>query len=219
MPEAQTARSVRTARSVTGPPGPGRPARPPGGTTPPFHAVHSTGDRVEALLDELRGRPDPTTRATAEELVKALIELYGGGLERILQIVIETDAAEVLHGLTTDDLVSGLLILHDLHPLTTDERVREALDEVRPRLGADQRGVELLGVTADGVVRLRMEGGRHGCPSSLRTVTDAIERAIAEAAPEISRVEVEVPADDTAPLLQIGRRPPEPSPVPGGAAK
>jgi Fe-S cluster biogenesis protein NfuA len=218
MPEAQTARNVRPARSVAGPPGPGRPVHPPGAATPPFHAVHSTGDRVEALLDELRGRPDPTTRATAEELVKALIELYGGGLERILQIVIETDAAEVLHGLTTDDLVAGLLILHDLHPLTTDERVREALDEIRPHLGAHQGGVELLGVTADGVVRLRMEGGRRGCPSSRRTVTDAIERAIAEAAPEVSRVEVESPPAD-APLLQIGRRPPEPCPVREGAAK
>jgi Fe-S cluster biogenesis protein NfuA len=215
MTEAQTvhtARSADTDRSAGG-----RPAGPPGDTTPPFHAVHSAGDRVEALLAELGGLTDPATRAKAEELVRALIELYGEGLERILQIIIETDAAEVLHGLTSDDLVSGLLILHDLHPLTTDERVREALDEVRPHLGSHEGGVELLGVTADGVVRLRLRGSCHGCPSSRLTVTGAIERAIAETAPEVSRVEVEGLTDHPAPLLQIGRRPPGPCPVPEGA--
>ncbi|MBC6460330.1 NifU family protein [Actinomadura sp. HBU206391] len=227
MPEAQTVKTVQTVQSVhttcsvADRPAEARsPAEPRADPARPFHEVHSAGDRVEALLGELGELTDPATRAKAEGLVRALIELYGGGLERILQIIIETDAAEVLHALTTDDLVSGLLILHDLHPLTTDERVREALDEVRPYLGSHAGGVDLLGITSDGVVRLRLQGTCDGCPSSRLTVTGAIERAIAEAAPEISRVEVEGLADEVRPqaLLQIGHRPPGPCPVPEGAA-
>lgn len=110
--------------------------------------------------------------------------------------------------------MSGLLVLHDLHPLSTAERVREALDGVRPYLGSHEGGVELLGVGEDGIVRLRLEGTCHGCPSSRLTVTDAIERAIGQAAPEVSGVEVEGVTDDRPELLQIQRRAPGPCPVP-----
>jgi Fe-S cluster biogenesis protein NfuA len=56
------------------------------------------------------------------------------------------------------------------------------------------------------VVRLRLTGG-HGCRSSQATITDAIERAVALAAPEISGVEVEPETT----LLQIGPRPQGPA--------
>ncbi|MCT9932213.1 NifU family protein [Planotetraspora sp. A-T 1434] len=186
--------------------------------------VQAAGDRVDALIAELGTLADARARAKAEELVRALIELYGAALERVVEIVTEAGAAEVLRGLTRDDLVSGLLVVHDLHPLTTAERVRAALDEVRPYLGLHEGGVELLDVDPAGVVRLRLEGTCNGCPSSQITVTHAIERAIARAAPEVSEVEVEGVAVEGAavggvtgpasPLLQIQPRPPGPCPVP-----
>jgi Fe-S cluster biogenesis protein NfuA len=182
------------------------------------HDVHTAGDRVEALLGELEGRTDAATRTTVDALVRVLVELYGSGLERVMEIITEAGAAEALHRLATDDLVSGLLILHDLHPLSTAERVRAALDEVRPYLGLHDGGVELVGITADAVARLRLQGTCHGCPSSQLTVTHAIERAIARAAPEISKVDVEGLADPAPPpLLQIGHRPPGPCPMPAEA--
>jgi Fe-S cluster biogenesis protein NfuA len=104
--------------------------------------------------------------------------------------------------------------VHDLHPLTTAERVGAALDGVRPYLGLHDGGVEMLGITSDGVVRLRLKGTCQGCPSSQVTITDAIERAITAAAPEVSGVDVEGPAAQAGPLLQIGPRPPGPCPVP-----
>jgi Fe-S cluster biogenesis protein NfuA len=157
--------------------------------------VQEAGDRVDRLLTELGGLADAAAVATAEELVRTLVGLYGAGLERVMEIVTETGAAEALHRLTRDDLVSGLLIVHDLHPLTTAERVQMAIDGVGPSV----KGVELLGVT-DGVVRLRLAGG---CRSTRAAVTDAIERAVASAAPEVCAVEVE--RDEA--LLQIGPRP------------
>ncbi|MER5624076.1 NifU family protein [Streptosporangium sp. NPDC002544] len=181
---------------------------------PQAHDIRVTGDRVEALIADLGTLSDAVTRAKAEDLVRALVELYGAGLERVVEIVTETEAAEVLRRLVGDPLVSGLLVLHDLHPLSTAERVREALDGVRPYLGSHEGGVELLGVGEDGIVRLRLEGTCHGCPSSRLTVTDAIERAIGQAAPEVSGVEVEGVTDDRSELLQIQRRAPGPCPVP-----
>jgi Fe-S cluster biogenesis protein NfuA len=181
---------------------------------PQAHDVRATGDRVEALIADLGALSDAVTRAKAEDLVRALVELYGAGLERVVEIVTEAEAAEVLGRMVGDPLVSGLLVLHDLHPLSTAERVRDALDTVRPYLGSHEGGVELLGVGEDGIVRLRLEGTCHGCPSSQVTVTDAIERAIAQAAPEVSGVEVEGMTGGRPGLLQIQRRAPGPCPVP-----
>jgi Fe-S cluster biogenesis protein NfuA len=178
------------------------------------HDIRAAGDRVEALIDELGTLADPAARARAEELVRVLAGLYGAGLERVMRIVVESEAAEVLRGLAADEVVSGLLVLHDLHPLSTAERVRAALDGVRPYLGLHEGGVELLGVEEGGVVRLRLEGSCDGCASSQATVTGSIERAVFQAAPEISRVEVEGVAPEASPLLQIGHRPPGPCPVP-----
>jgi Fe-S cluster biogenesis protein NfuA len=82
--------------------------------------------------------------------------------------------------------------------------VVEALDEVRPYLGSHAGGVELVGIDPDGVVQLRLEGSCDGCPSSTQTVKLAIERAIEEAAPEVTRVEVENLTRERSPqLLQI----------------
>ncbi|MDP9850119.1 NifU family protein [Streptosporangium lutulentum] len=181
---------------------------------PQAHDIQATGGRVEALISEFGALTDPVTRAKAEELVRALVELYGAGLERVVEIVTEAEDAKVLHRLVGDPLVSGLLVLHDLHPLSTAERVREALDRVRPSLGLHEGGVELLDVDESGVVRLRLRGSCHGCSSSQATVTDAIERAVASAAPEVSRVDVEAVADDREPLLQIRHRPPGSRPTP-----
>lgn len=171
--------------------------------------VRAAGERVEALLTDLGERVDAATLAVAEDLVRTLVELYGRGLERVMAVLVETGAAEPLKLLVGDDLVAALLIVHDLHPLTTVERVRGALEKVCARLGLDDGGVELLGFTAADVIRLRLRSGGKGCPATRGAMTDAIERAVAEAAPEISRVEVDAPRALEPPLLSIGRHPPD----------
>ena len=131
-------------------------------------------------------------RDRAEELVRLVIELYGGAFARILEIVGEEAPADetLVERLAADDLVSSLLILHGLHPLDIEARITRALDHVRPYLGSHGGDVKLLGVN-DGVVQLRLEGSCHGCPSSTVTMKLAIEKAIEEAAPEVIRIEVE----------------------------
>ncbi|MGH3656219.1 MAG: NifU family protein, partial [Micromonosporaceae bacterium] len=78
-----------------------------------------------------------------------------------------------------------------LHPAGVADRVQTALDQVRPYLGSHAGGVELLGVDPDGAARLRLQGSCDSCASSTVTAKLAIERAVLDAVPEVSRVDVE----------------------------
>ena len=149
----------------------------------------SAAARIETLLDTFAA--DPVHAERAEELVRTLIEFYDDGLGRLVELLTERpDGADILAMVATDKIVAGMLVLHDLHPTSTYERVSAALERVRPYLGSHAGDVDLLGVD-DGVVRLRLAGSCNGCPSSSVTVKLAIEQAIEEAAPEVIRVEVE----------------------------
>jgi Fe-S cluster biogenesis protein NfuA/nitrite reductase/ring-hydroxylating ferredoxin subunit len=156
------------------------------------------GERIESLL-EAASTGGRVARERAEELVRLVVDLYGAGLERLLEIVHESGRLddELLDRLAADDLVASLLAVHGLHPDAVETRVARALDSVRPYLGSHGGDVELLGLTDDGRVRLRMLGSCDGCPSSSVTLTLAVETAIREAAPEVSGIEVEeAPAAD-----------------------
>ena len=169
------------------------------------HDAEAAGERVEALLAELRSQAGPQVAATAEELVSCLVELYGAGLARITEIVGEDESGpKLMDKLVADPLVESLLLVHDLHPLDTSTRVRRAVEEVLPQLGSHAGNVEYLGLDEAGVLRLRLE--QSGC--SADTVRDLIEKAVAGAAPEAAGVAIELaqpPAEPT--LLQITRRP------------
>jgi hypothetical protein len=121
--------------------------------------VKQAGDRIEEILGLLRSG-DAADAAAAEELVGLLVGLYGDGLGHIVATLRDAGpaGAELLAEMTEDPLVESLLLLHDLHPLDVDTRIQRALDRVRPYLGSHAGGVEYLGVTADGVARLRLEG-------------------------------------------------------------
>lgn len=162
--------------------------------------LRAVGDRIEALLQELGAFADPRVREKAEELVRLLMELYGAGLARIASLIKhgESEAKSILERCVDDELVASLFILHGLHPLDVETRLRRALDRVRPALGLHGGDVTLLGIQ-NGVVRLRLEGSCHGCPSSTVTMRLTIERALAEVAPEVTRIEVAGTTVDTAP--------------------
>jgi Fe-S cluster biogenesis protein NfuA len=172
--------------------------------------AQKAGERVEALLAELGSQAGPQVAATAEELVTCLVELYGAGLAQIVATLREDDAAgpRLMDKLAADPLVCSLLLLHDLHPVPVSERVRRAIDEVLPRLGAHAGTVEFLGVDEAGVIRLRLERGGHGCSSSSAAVVQAVSEAVAGAAPEAADVDIDVvtPPPEL-PLLQITRHP------------
>jgi Fe-S cluster biogenesis protein NfuA/nitrite reductase/ring-hydroxylating ferredoxin subunit len=161
-------------------------------------------DRVETLLEELEALPDPAAREKTTEVVQALLDLYGEGLGRIVAAVAERDSGDLAEALAADELVSHLLLLHDLHPVPLEQRVQGALDEVRPYLESHGGNVELLAVEG-GVARLRLEGSCSGCPSSAMTLKLAIERAIHKAAPDIEAIDAHGAVAESPPprLIQL----------------
>ncbi|HNS56435.1 MAG TPA: NifU family protein [Smithellaceae bacterium] len=68
------------------------------------------------------------------------------------------------------------------------ERVQKAIDSIRPSLQADGGDVELVDVSADGVVKVRLKGACSGCPMSQMTLKMGIEKIIKKEVPEIKEV-------------------------------
>lgn len=145
--------------------------------------------KVETLLAEVESLPDDTARSKAVETVQAVLELYGEGLARVMAHARRAGAG-LTRPLADDDLVSHLLLLHDLHPDDLETRVRRALDGVRPHLQSNGGNVELLGV-AEGVVRLRLDGSFGDGLLSAVSLKNSIEEAVHDAAPDIDRIEAE----------------------------
>jgi len=174
--------------------------------------ARAAGERVEALIDELRAQAGPQAGDAAEELVGCLVELYGAGLAAIVAVVAADPEAgpRLIDALAADPLVESLLLIHDLHPVDAGTRVSRALDQVRAQLGSHAGVIEYLGFDDQGVVMLRRTASGHGCGSTASAVRQALEDAVTQAAPEAAGVAVEeVTAPAEAPLLQIMRRPAE----------
>ncbi|MBA7716452.1 Fe/S biogenesis protein NfuA [subsurface metagenome] len=68
------------------------------------------------------------------------------------------------------------------------EKVESALNKIRPSLKADGGDVELVEVTSDGVVKVRLTGACGSCPMSQMTMKMGIERIIKDEVPEIKEV-------------------------------
>ena len=141
--------------------------------------------RIESLVAAVEATADPAAQANTRELLQAVLELHGRGLQRMMEIA-GAQAAEAFAG---DALVGSLLLLHDLHPHDLEKRVRRAIEASRPQLAAQGRSVELSGL-AEGVVRVRLERETFGHPSSPETLRKALEDAIWEAAPDAEAVEI-----------------------------
>ncbi len=69
------------------------------------------------------------------------------------------------------------------------EKVEKVLDEIRPQLQMDGGNVELVEITDDNVVRVRLKGACYGCPMSQITLKNGIERILKSEIPEIKAVE------------------------------
>jgi len=147
--------------------------------------------RIETLLGEIETLADPNARSKAAEMAQVLLELYGEGLARMMEVVARGDEGErTFKVFAEDELISHLLLLHGLHPLDVETRVVQALEEVRPYLQSHGGNVELLGIEG-GVARVRLQGSCDGCPSSTVTLKLAIEEAVLKAAPDLEGIEAE----------------------------
>lgn len=69
------------------------------------------------------------------------------------------------------------------------QKVQAALDEIRPAIQMDGGDVELVDITDEGIVQVRMVGACGGCPMSLVTLQAGIERLVKRRVPEVTGVQ------------------------------
>jgi Fe-S cluster biogenesis protein NfuA len=151
------------------------------------------GEAIEQRLEALQARADPRVFDQAVELLQLVTELYGAGLERVMDLA-NAHAPDLVARITADDLLATLLVVNGLHPEDVRVRIARALDGVRPFLAGHGGDVELLDIDERvGAVYLRLLGSCDGCPSSAITLRTTVERAIVDAAPEITIIDVEEP--------------------------
>jgi Fe-S cluster biogenesis protein NfuA len=69
------------------------------------------------------------------------------------------------------------------------EKVQTVIDEIRPQLQADGGDIELIDVTPEGVVRVRLQGACSGCPGAAMTLKAVVESLLKRRVPEVTGVE------------------------------
>jgi Fe-S cluster biogenesis protein NfuA len=150
---------------------------------------------IERLLGEIDRDAEPNLRSAVQQLVRLVMDLHGGGLERMLELIRQAGdgGAGLIERLSGDELVESLLVLHGLHPLSLEVRIDRALDIARTRLRSHQGELELIGIQ-DGAVRLRLRANGHGCGST-EALKEIVENAVYQAAPDIVSLVVEGAAE------------------------
>jgi Fe-S cluster biogenesis protein NfuA/nitrite reductase/ring-hydroxylating ferredoxin subunit len=149
-------------------------------------------DRIQELSAQLDELEDVRARTLAQELVATVIAMYGDGLQRIVEAIGDSReaGATIMDELSQDGAVASLLLIHDLYPVSLEERVIEALDTVRPYMESHGGNVELVELH-DGVAKLVLQGSCNGCSASRATLELAIKQALDEHAPDLAGLEVQ----------------------------
>ena len=142
--------------------------------------------KIEQLVAAVETTADPVAQAAMRELLQAVLELHAHGIARIVELA----GAPILEALSRDELVSSLLLLHDLHPDDLPTRVRRALDAIAPRLAAEGCSIALTSLEA-GQIRIRLERLDHGHHTSEAALRKLTEDAIWELAPDALGLEID----------------------------
>ena len=173
------------------------------------HTLRAESERLEVLLRDLDGHPDPTVGERLHEVVALLMQCHREALERVLSLAAEPALAgpALVGRLADDQLVAPLLLIHDLHPYGPEVRLSRALDRLRPQIAAHGCQASLLGVE-DRVARLRLDGGARLSERSDLAAT--IRSSLLDVAPELVGITIETVSapEPAAPLIQILKQPP-----------
>ncbi|MGI8407045.1 MAG: NifU family protein [Actinomycetota bacterium] len=145
--------------------------------------------RMGEIVEEIENLGDPKVRETVFELLDWVDGFHREAVVRILGLL----PGDAIDGLSEDPVVARLFETYseeDEEGEDLTESLEEALDEIRPYLHSHGGEMEVLGVSG-GVVKLRLMGSCHGCPSSTLTLTQGVEKILKDRWPAFRRVEVE----------------------------
>jgi len=146
----------------------------------------SAAEKIERLLGEAERLPDPRARGIAKQLAAAMIELVGGGMEKVLAVA---DSVQQ-RALADDPLVGNLLVLCGLHPDPIVVRAERALADATVELSSLGATVASVAAIGEGVaVTLRAERGGVADRDKLRAMVEAI---VIARAPDAVAIAVEL---------------------------
>ncbi|MEM6530970.1 MAG: NifU family protein [Myxococcota bacterium] len=144
--------------------------------------------RLEAVIE----RWEETQIRTVTAVRETVERLNREALRRLIKAVKDVpEARGALKEAVSDPLLRSVLDYHGLLKAprkSLEERVREAIESVRPQLQSHGGDAELVGIRDGSVAEVRLTGNCNGCPSSSITLHHGVEEAIAVHAPEIERV-------------------------------
>lgn len=143
-------------------------------------------NRFEAIISEW----DESQRCVAVGLKRAIEDLHKEALTRLIKNLKQESMSALRHAVE-DELVYAVLLYHDLvkppkAPL--EQRVKAALEEVRPGLKSHNGDVELVAIKPPDTVEVRLIGTCSTCPASTLTLSQGVEQAIKNHCPEINNV-------------------------------
>jgi hypothetical protein len=134
-----------------------------------------SAERIAELLDSLERDDQPVAR----ELVRVVLQLHGEALAALLQVAAADP--DMVARIAADARVRGILLLHGLHPQPPEQRVRAALRAI------PEVTVQSLTVSG-GQLQAQIRCVRARAGTRLR---ERIEQAVQDAAPELSRYDIE----------------------------
>ena len=70
-----------------------------------------------------------------------------------------------------------------------EDKIKDALDQIRPFLQRDGGDIEFVELTPDNIVKVRLKGACHGCPGAQLTLQTIVERIVKESVPEVAGIE------------------------------
>lgn len=142
-----------------------------------------SSSRLESALARVESLPDENARDIARQAVIAVLEFHREGVCRLSGRLreVNADGEDILRAVAEDELVASLLSLHGVHPVPIEARVRRALGDVRGTESGQAGRVDVISIDS-AAIRLRVTGSER--------LRRAVERAVADAAPEVERVEV-----------------------------
>jgi len=143
------------------------------------------------LITQFDQMPEGPQKTSCRELVQLLMDVHGTGLDRMMEIIFESDGpgATTIDKLGHDSISGSLLLLYSLHPDDLETRVHKAIECMRPRLRKVSCEVELASI-AEGAVQVRVTTSGHGCGSSAKDARSIVEEGIYELAPDVASLEI-----------------------------
>lgn len=151
--------------------------------TPP--ALDKAMRRIEELTAALYR---DAGREAARELLEVVLDLHGLGLARIFTIVAASENGSNLSRLLAADAYArAVMLLHGLHPLSLEERLRETISQMRPMWS--ERGFEVhLLRTGPATAKVRID--RNGADEPAELLASEVESVLIDAAPDLDDIAV-----------------------------